>query len=335
MKIPSKALILATKAVATVKKYSPQIMMAVGAVTSVAAVVEAVKQTPKAMDILEKHREEMEKNKEALELGREDYTQKEYKINTGKIYLRTGKELAKVYFMPIVMETTSLMCFFGAHRVMSVRNKNLTVALATTTDAFNNYRNRVIEELGEDKEEKIAYGLKDVTIEDEIIDENGKEKKIKRKEKAVTVPELGTIYDFFWGENDPGFDQSRELCYLRINANAGYVNKMIWGHEDGRDAAEEYNIAKKPWERKRGIVPFMSQNDIRKLFLSPQDEGTITEDGQFIGVDKDHPDGYVSFKAIPAIKYDDPENPSQYREGFIIRPNYAGSILKHYRIEER
>ena len=306
MKIPTKAVIAVTKAVATVKKYSPQIMMAVGAVTSVAAVVEAVRKTPEAMDILEEHRQEMEKNKEALELGREDYTQKEYKINTGKIYLITGKKLGKVYLMPIVMETASLMCFFGAHHVMSVRNKNLTVALATTADAFNSYRNRVIEEIGAEKEEKIRLGTKEYKAETFIMDENGKERKVKEKLTVVNPNLFDSPYDILWEEGDPGFDPDPQLRITKVGSVASYFNTILY---------------------EKNLVPMVCLNDVRAQFKNRYE--SYTELGQIVGWDKDSDDQCILLRT-KEVSVPDKENPNIYHDAVIISPNISGSIVKEF-----
>ena len=220
MNLPNSLVRVATRALTTVKKYSPQIMMAVGAATSVAAVVEAVKQTPKAMDILDEHKDERDKIQEARDNYPEEYSEQEYKKELAALYIRTGSKLGKTYLMPIIMEATSLLCFFNAHRIVSNRNKQLAAALATMTDAYNNYRNKMIEELGEDKEEQIRMGLEKEKRTIEVVDESTG--KVKKSTNQIDIFDAETSklgpWDILWTESDPLYDQSEELNDLTITS---------------------------------------------------------------------------------------------------------------------
>ena len=241
MHIPTSVIRVANKTVVTVKKYSPQIMMAIGAITSVAAVVEAVKQTPKAMDILDAHKEQRDKFEEAKETHPDEYDESAYKKDLAALYVRTGSKLGKTYLMPILMEATSLLCFFNAHRIMSARNKQLAAALAAMTDAYNNYRNKMIEALGEEKEEKIRLSLGEEKEVTEIVDEaTGKKRKIT---KAINVfdedvDQLGP-WDMLWGENDYNYDQSEFINNSTIGNLAGTYSRLLY--ED--HAKEKVSIA--------------------------------------------------------------------------------------------
>ena len=104
MKIPTSVIRVAGNALSTIKKYSPQIMMAIGTISSVAAVVEAVKQTPRAMDILEEHK----KDKESIEAARaeypEEYSEQEYKKELVALYEHFGKLLFRFFCERLYLE---------------------------------------------------------------------------------------------------------------------------------------------------------------------------------------------------------------------------------------
>ena len=237
MKIPTSVIRVAGNALSTIKKYSPQIMMAIGTISSVAAVVEAVKQTPKAMDILEAHK----KDKDSIEAARaeypEEYSEQEYKKELVALYARTGAGLAKTYAMPVIMEAASLMCFHGAHRIMNNRNKVLAASLATMTNAYNDYRNKMIEELGEEKEEQIRLGLDTEKEIVETVDEvTGKKKK---KTTPVNVFYMGKSklgpWDFLWGENDYNYDQSENINETTLRNIFGNATRALYvDHRKGK-----------------------------------------------------------------------------------------------------
>ena len=259
MNFPSSIIRVASRVGNTIQKYSPQIMMAVGAVTSVAAVVEAVKQTPKAIDILDKHKDLVDKCHEALALNDENYTEDDMKKDLAKIYIQTGTELAKIYAMPLLMEATSLLCFFNAHRIMSFRNKQLTATLAAATDAYNNYRNRVIESIGEDKEEQIRLGLDAETRQVEVTDAKGKTKLV---DTPVNVFDVGysTLgpWDLLWCEDDINYDQSEELNDMTIANVASSFTRMIYGDESHSRVVDEMPTA-------RMAAKFVGENEANKI----------------------------------------------------------------------
>jgi len=307
--IPSKAIAMAGKAVTTVKKYSPQIMMVVGTITSVAAVFEAVKQTPKAMEYLEEHKAEAEAINEAHELALQnnddDYSEKDYKKDLAELYVRTGKNLARTFAMPVLMEATSLLCFFGAHRVMTDRNKMLSTALAASTDAFNRYRNKVIDAVGEEKEEQIRLGTTSEKITKEITDENGKTKKITEKVEVVNPNNLDCPYDIIWEFGDPGYDQSEELRAYHIQEVQNMYNKMLF---------------------EKGLVSFVSLNDVRKYFKN-RDEALIPL-GQIVGWDKESDDGAIIIRSKD-VMIKDPET-GFLKDVTILSPNISGSIVRDF-----
>ena len=230
MKVPVKALSVLGKIGRVLKAKSPQIAMVVGGVTSVAALVEAVKQTPKAIEIIENHKAKLDKFKTALEVAtkEENYGVAEYKRDVFGLCGRTGIQLVKVYAIPLAMEATSLFCFFSAHRIMSNRNKTLAASLAAATDAYNAYRSKVVEAIGEEKEEQIRLGLKNEKVSTEVTDEKtGKTKVVSNRITSFDPKNLGP-YEILWQEGDPGFDQSEELRTRFVENIAGEWTKWIY-----------------------------------------------------------------------------------------------------------
>lgn len=306
MRIPTSLIRVAGKAAMTIKKYAPQIMMGVGAVTSVAAVIETAKQAPKAQEILEEHKEAVAKCKEALEIGDERYTETEYRKELAHTYLRTVGKLGKTFLMPLIMEATSLLCFFNAHRIMKERNKILTAALASSVEAYNKYRNKVIDAIGEEAEERIRLGTSEVVNEVVTTDEKGKQKKSKEKLTVVDPNNFDSIYDILWMEGDPGYDQSDELRDLKVASVANYFNTILF---------------------EKHLTNMVSLNDIRKQFKKEK-EAQIPL-GQIVGWDKDSDDGRIILRTRE-VAVPNPENPKFFLNGTIISPNISGSIVKEY-----
>lgn len=311
MRFPTKAIALAGKAVNAVKKHSDQILMVVGAVTSVVAVVEAVKQTPKAIDILEEHKQRVETCKKALEKHDERYGEKEYKQELGLIYLDTGKGLAKTFVMPVVMEATSLLCFFGAHKIMNNRNRILSAALATATDAYNSYRNKVIEAIGAEEEEKIRLGLTEEKVSKEITDEKGKTKSITEKHSNVikNPAHLGP-YDILWGSGDYGYDQDPERREWFVKDVEKAVNMTVYGdYGDGKEHKNKQDA--------------MSFAEVIKYFKEAKE--AYTPYNMSCGYDQNNAD-HRCIISMRDVEIPDPEMPGFYHDYTVLSFNIGGKI---------
>lgn len=309
MKVSAKAMAVLGNVGRALKAKSPQIAMAVGTVTSVLAIVEAIKQTPKAIDIIEDHKEAIEDCKVALESGNENFGMREYKINICRECGHTAVALAKTYAVPVIMEAASLACFFGAHKIMSDRNKLLSAALATATDAYNNYRNKVIEAIGEEEEEKIRLGLSQETVTTEIEDENGKIKKVKNKVNVLKDPLNVGPYDIVWMPGDPGWDPSDYYKEDHIKSVEEHVDRVVFG---------EYHDGK----LHGNVQDRMSWADVVKFFKERNE--AYTPFNMEVLIDKNLSDDKFLRLRYREVSIPDPDNAGKYIDAWVISPNLSG-----------
>jgi hypothetical protein len=146
------------------KKHSPTILFAVGVVGVVTTVVLASQATLKMEQILE----EAEKNKveiedaEALEV--EDYDQEDANKDRALNRIQTAVKIGKLYAPAFAVGVISIGCLTGSHVIMRRRNIALTAAYAALDKGFREYRARVVDELGEEKDKDFRFG----TIDREI-----------------------------------------------------------------------------------------------------------------------------------------------------------------------
>ena len=177
----------------TIVKYSPEILMAVGAASFVGTVVSASKATIDSQDILEDHRD----NLRDIEIFDNDNPGE---INPKKerlvVYKDTTIELSKKYAPAAAFAVVSLTCFFGAYGIMKKRYVTLAVAYKALEESFRAYRQRVIDDKGEETDLYYLTGVKPKEITTK--DEDGN----KTKTKQLILPD-GTIaspYAFKFGK---------------------------------------------------------------------------------------------------------------------------------------
>lgn len=148
----------------TARKHSPTILFAAGAVGVVATVVLACKATLKLEEVLEEAQDDLER---ARELQSPKYTEEDRQKDVVLIYVRTGAKLVKLYGPAFILGALSVAALTGSHIILNKRYLGVTAAYAGLDKAFRQYRERVIGELGKDKDDEFRYGVREMDFVDE------------------------------------------------------------------------------------------------------------------------------------------------------------------------
>ena len=121
-----------------VTKRSPEILTGLGIAGMVTTTVLAVKATPKALRLLEEKQEEL------------------YPESTEKLKpIEVVKTSWKPYIPAAVMGVASVACLIGASSVSARRNAALATAYQLSTTALSEYKEKVVETIGEKKEQQV------------------------------------------------------------------------------------------------------------------------------------------------------------------------------------
>ena len=112
-------------------------------------------------------------------LAGELYTQEDARNDRIQVYSHTGFQYVKLYAPAVLLGAASITCILTSHKLMRKRNMALAAAYATLDKHFKDYRGRVLERFGEQVEKELRYNIKAKEIETTVVDENGKEKKVK------------------------------------------------------------------------------------------------------------------------------------------------------------
>lgn len=196
----------ASKTKLRVSKHSPEILMVTGAVTFVATVVVACKQTLKCEEILDNHERKMKDIDDCLELASEEgsgvtYSQETAKKDRAVAFVQTGLDFAKLYAPAIGLGVISLVSFGCGFKILKKRNLALTAAYGAIDTAFKEYRSRVKDELGEEADKHFRYGYETALNKKGTVavkNENG-ETEIKEVDVTDTVP---------WSESEGTLDNA-------------------------------------------------------------------------------------------------------------------------------
>lgn len=189
------------------KKHSPEILTGMGVVGIVGTAVLASKATLKLSDVIDKHENDMGTINYHVE-NNEHYDEKAALHDRTVVYTRTSVAVAKLYAPAMTMGVATAACFLGAHGIMKKRNVALAAAYKATEEAFNKYRERVMEAVGTEQELDIFNGVR----EEEVVGEDGKKKIVQ----VVDGP--ASPYSFIFDETrsewrkDPQYNQVFLKC---------------------------------------------------------------------------------------------------------------------------
>lgn len=143
-----------------VREHSPEILTGFGIAGMITSTVLAVRATPKALILIEKKKEGLEED---------ELEPKELIMTTWKCYIPSA-----------AVGTVSVLCLIGASSVNMRRRAALATAYALSESAFKEYQEKVVETIGEKKEEAVRDAVaKDkiekhpVTTQQVIITEKG------------------------------------------------------------------------------------------------------------------------------------------------------------------
>ncbi|MCF0239892.1 MAG: hypothetical protein HUJ62_05570 [Streptococcus gallolyticus] len=214
------------------KKHAPTIILGVGVAGVVGATVVAVKKAPHAKEVIDTTKESKQNLKEKI--GREmlvaeetfeKYTEKDYKKECCNLYKDTAITLTKMYAAPAILYSGALAAIFASHSIMLRRYAIAAAAYASTSEAFESYRKRVKEAIGEEKERNIYYDIKEIKVKDPKS-----KKMVKVKEIG---PEGGSMYSRFFDETCPNWTKDNHDYNIKFCLDTqAWANDILWSREN-------------------------------------------------------------------------------------------------------
>lgn len=142
----------------TARKYQPEILTGIGITGMITTTIMAVKATPKALDLVEEVKEKHPKDVDKKAFCKD-------------ILIK----VAPVYIPATIIGGLSITCLIGASSVNYKRNAALATAYTISETALKEYQDKVVETIGEKKEETVRAAIakdridKNPAIDREVI----------------------------------------------------------------------------------------------------------------------------------------------------------------------
>lgn len=226
-KVGTKVSNIGGKTFLKIDKHSPEILMVSGIVSLLGAGVLASRATLKSEAIVDEHNERMDKINLVANNPEEydNYSEEDMKKDKLILFSQTGIELAKIYAPALTMAAFGTVCILSGQKIMRKRNVALMAAYKLVEGSFEEYRGRVIEELGEEKDKQFKYGLTSEKYKEKITDENGKTKTLTH-EVSVADGEY-SMYARFYDSSCREWTKNAEYNMMFLRSQQSMFNDML------------------------------------------------------------------------------------------------------------
>jgi len=216
------------------KAHSPEILLGIGIVGTVASTVLACRATMKVEGVLDNHKEKVDKINFAWqkvqdgEIPLEEYSEKDKQKDLVVTYSQTAVDFIKLYGPAITLGVASLACIVAGHGIMKKRNLALMAAYKAVEEGFMAYRKRVIEEHGEEADYMYKNGLRKQEItEMAYTDAEGVKHKAQKKQVLVEDPNGLSVYARFFDESCEQWSKNPEYNLMFLRSQQNYYNDML------------------------------------------------------------------------------------------------------------
>lgn len=206
------------------RKYSPEILIGVGIIGVVTAGVLAARATLKLETVVDGAKDELEDIHTLRDNSSiVDYSDNKHGRNVAKVYVKTGFSLVKLYGPSISLAAVSVACLIGSHGIMRRRNAALVVMYKGVETMYNNYRARVVEEYGPEKDLDYHLGRREV-IQETKDPETGK---VVKNSVSVVDPNKVSQFAKFFDETNPNYQKNAEYNLLFLKCQQTYANDLL------------------------------------------------------------------------------------------------------------
>lgn len=212
------------------KKHSPEILVGLGVVGTVTSAVMACRATTKISLILDETKDTIDAIHETVEKAETDetinYTAQDAQKDLALVYVQSGIKFAKLYAPSVAFGVLSITSILAGTNILHKRNVALAAAYATIDSSFKQYRDRVVERFGKELDRELKYNIKSEKVEEVVVDEKGKEKKVT-KSVDVIDPKNVNDYSRIFYEGNVGWDKNPQYTLMFLKQQQNWANDLL------------------------------------------------------------------------------------------------------------
>lgn len=198
------------------KKHSPHIFFVGGVAGIITSGVLACRATLKLEETLDEVKKDLDTvkamHKEPSSVS--NYSDEDHTKDLGYVYGKTAHHLGKLYGPSILIGAVSIGALTGSHIQLTRRNTALTITLAAVSKAYDEYRVRVQDEVGKERELEIHRSMKE-------------EKDDKKELVQVTDPDGLSPYARIFDEACSNWQKDSEINLVFLRCQETYANHKL------------------------------------------------------------------------------------------------------------
>jgi uncharacterized OsmC-like protein len=212
------------KVAGKVKRFSPEILLVAGVAGVTTATILACRATLKLEGVVEKAEDEIN---EVKHRRTEEYYETEVDYNKAltRVYFNRTFQVAKLYTPALSVGLVGIGCLLGSHGVMNQRNVASIAAYKSLESGFNEYRKRVADELGDDKERELRLGITKQEVPE--LDSEGNQVGVKEQE---IFNGLGGGYARVYDETNDDWSKVPGQNQMHLFHQQRYLNDQLNAH---------------------------------------------------------------------------------------------------------
>lgn len=241
----------------SLSRHSPEILTGIGIAGMITTTVLAVKATPKALKLIEEKKEELNKKSFDDKMNENGDLRDYHEVNKLK-FPDVFKATWKCYIPSAITAAASVACLVGASSVHIKRNAVLATAYQLSETALTEYREKVVETIGEKKEE---------VIREKVDKERIKKNPVSKNEVIITEKGNTLCMDALTGRY---FKSDIDKINKAVNA----INNRIL-HDYSASLNELYNELNIPGVDIGNLLGWNSDMGLIETYLRSQ----LTEEG--------------------------------------------------------
>ncbi|MET0786958.1 MAG: DUF6353 family protein [Paenisporosarcina sp.] len=202
------------------KKHSPSILFVGGVAGSVTGTILACRATLKLSSTLDEIQNDIHTVRELRDgdPDKTNYPTEEWRRDTAYVYTKGALKLVRLYAPATVVYVVSIGFLTGSHVQLHHRNSALMAAYATVQQAYDNYRDRVRDQLGAERELELYHAVTTETGKNEL----GEKVEIKRAD-----PNKWSAYAKFFDEGSRFWNKEPEFNRIFVQCQQNYANNLL------------------------------------------------------------------------------------------------------------
>lgn len=266
------------------QKHSPAILFGAGVVGFGATVVLSCKASLKLEDILEENEEKSRQAQDMLASNDERYSASDYNKDAAKLKVRLITDVGRLYAPSAVVGVLTICAFGGSHVILTRRNAGLVAAYTVLDKSFREYRERVTEFVGTEKERELRFGAE--TREIAVDTENGTE--VHNIRSASGLSQYARVWD---RDTSTSWSPQADYNLVTLRAHQAYMNDVLQrkGHVLLNDVFDALGLERTKagcvvgWVKEHGdnYIDFGLFNDRNKLefmdFMTGREGGLVLD----------------------------------------------------------